>query len=144
RNSGERLRQLKSLRVKMLQGEIQAVKNLQAPRADEASHKKNSARNPFSFEQWKTVMVDITVPIIQRNCRRRPMEGSWGFQKCAYIVERNDRVSPSNPINMPLQHGSADQHRRNRLPGLLVIFFDDPVITDNQRHFRAGCPPAGE
>ncbi len=76
-------------------------------------------------------MINITITIVECHGGQRTLSVAVGLPQ---ILERHDVEVARQPVEVTLEHGGADLHRRKREAIVRVEALDDSMIGRRERH----------
>ena len=84
------------------------------------------------------MIVDIAIPVVERDRRNRLSERLTAFEVCSDFIDRHEfEVSP-DPFDMPLEHGAAHEHGRHLGRGRALEIVDHAVVGNHERTAAGG------
>ncbi len=112
---------------------IQLVVDLPERAADEIRHDKHRGRNALAFEDRQRVVIDVLIPVVERDCGHRLLERDAALVVRANLVERDELERLREAVEMPLEHRSAGEHARHLDARFRLEVFDHTVIPQHER-----------
>src|SRR5438034_5258181 len=78
------------------------------------------------------MVIDAAVAIVERNGHRGPVKGLSLLQACAELIQRDEAIAATKPVELTLQHPLADQVLRDGVPLMHHDVFHHAVVAEHE------------